>query len=264
MRRICPAGTHIACDDKALERAYRSLDTETRNAIVSAISWAEGTLVRERSQPRTRVRDRGSSRVVGGRWARNAGFLYVLPALAFLLLFDIWPIFFGFWMSLWQWGVKAEQFIGFGNYGRIFREELLQRSFDGTMQPGGVGNALLVTVYFVVGTVPREPHWLQPWECQRESIPFTFPSAAPSPGTCLPRQECAAVIASADDNRADRRLLPRTQPRMLRARGLSTSCLSLHNRPPLPGSRQTMRGCVSNSVARGGAGIHLAPSIDRL
>ncbi len=112
------------------------------------------TLIRERSQPRIRVRDRDSSRVVGGRRARGTGFLYVLPALAFLLLFDIWPIFFGFWMSLWRWGVKAEQFIGFGNYGRIFREELLQRSFDGTMQPGGVGNALLVTVYFALGTVP--------------------------------------------------------------------------------------------------------------
>ncbi len=112
------------------------------------------TFVRQRTQPRIRVGERVSSRVVGGRSAHLVGFLYVLPALAFLLLFDIWPIFFGFWMSLWRWGVKAEQFIGFGNYARIFREELLQRSFDGTMQPGGVGNALLVTVYFVIGTVP--------------------------------------------------------------------------------------------------------------
>ncbi len=116
--------------------------------------FVQRTFVRQRTQPRIRVGERVSSRVVGGRSARLVGFLYVLPALAFLLLFDIWPIFFGFWMSLWRWGVKAEQFIGFGNYARIFREELLQRSFDGSLQPGGVGNALLVTLYFVIGTVP--------------------------------------------------------------------------------------------------------------
>jgi len=115
---------------------------------------SQRSLLDEQSRPRMRVRDRASSPMIGGRWARRSGILYVLPALAFLLLFDIWPIFFGFWMSLWRWGVKAEQFIGFGNYGRIFHEELLQRSFDGSLQPGGVGNALLVTIYFVIGTVP--------------------------------------------------------------------------------------------------------------
>jgi len=115
---------------------------------------SQRSLLGEQSRTRMRGRDRASAPIIGGRWARRAGFLYVLPALAFLLLFDIWPIFFGFWMSLWRWGVKAEQFIGFGNYGRIFHEELLQRSFDGSMQPGGVGNALLVTIYFVIGTVP--------------------------------------------------------------------------------------------------------------
>ena len=83
-----------------------------------------------------------------------SAYLYILPALAFLLLFDIWPIFFGFWISLWKWGVRAEQFIGLGNYRRIVQEELLRRAYNGTIEPGGVGNALLVTLYFVLGTVP--------------------------------------------------------------------------------------------------------------
>jgi len=88
------------------------------------------------------------------RRKRWAGYLYIAPALAFLLLFDLWPILFGFWISLWKWGIRAEQFIGFGNYGRILHDELLTRDFRGAIAPGGVGNALLVTFYFVIGTVP--------------------------------------------------------------------------------------------------------------
>lgn len=85
------------------------------------------------------------------RWS---AFLYIAPAFAFLLLFDLWPILFGFWISLWKWGIRAEQFIGFGNYARILHDELLTRDFRGAIAPGGVGNALLVTFYFVLGTVP--------------------------------------------------------------------------------------------------------------
>lgn len=88
------------------------------------------------------------------RQAGWSAYLYILPALVFLLLFDIWPIFFGFWISLWKWGVQAEQFIGFENYRRIVQEELLRPAYNGVIEPGGVGNALLVTLYYVLGTVP--------------------------------------------------------------------------------------------------------------
>lgn len=95
-----------------------------------------------------------ASRSKGGGHARWLAYLYIAPALAFLLLFDLWPILFAFWISLWKWGIKAEQFIGLANYGRILHEELLTRDFSGALAPGGVGNALLVTLYFVIGTVP--------------------------------------------------------------------------------------------------------------
>ncbi len=53
-------------------------------------------------------------------------------------------------MSLWRWGIKAEEFIGLDNYSRVFDE--IGSGPGGT--PGEVGNSLLVTAFYVVGTVP--------------------------------------------------------------------------------------------------------------
>lgn len=65
-------------------------------------------------------------------------------------LFDIYPIFLSAWISLWRWGIRAEEFIGFDNYRRMAAE------VGGG--PGGgqgeVGQSLLVTAFYAIGTVP--------------------------------------------------------------------------------------------------------------
>lgn len=71
---------------------------------------------------------------------------YLAPTLVLLGLFDVYPIFLAGWISLWRWGIRAEQFIGIDNYRRI-ADELGPGS-------GEVGNSLVVTAFFVVGTVP--------------------------------------------------------------------------------------------------------------
>jgi len=76
--------------------------------------------------------------------------LYLAPTLILLGIFDIYPIFLSAWMSLWRWGLKAEEFIGLGNYARIF-EELGTRPSG---VPGEVGQSLVVTAFYVLGTVP--------------------------------------------------------------------------------------------------------------
>ena len=76
--------------------------------------------------------------------------LYLAPTLLLLWAFDIYPIFLSAWMSLWRWGIKAEEFIGFDNYKRVF-EEIGSGPSGG---PGEVGNSLLVTAFYVIGTVP--------------------------------------------------------------------------------------------------------------
>lgn len=71
---------------------------------------------------------------------------YLAPTLVLLGLFDVYPIFLAGWISLWKWGIRAEEFIGIDNYRRI-AEELGSGS-------GEVGNSLIVTAFFAVGTVP--------------------------------------------------------------------------------------------------------------
>jgi len=80
--------------------------------------------------------------------------LYVLPALALLVAFRFWPLAFGAWMSLWKWGFVPEGFVGFGNYARIFLEEIVYYDPLFGWQPGPIGQSLIVTVYYAVGTIP--------------------------------------------------------------------------------------------------------------
>jgi multiple sugar transport system permease protein len=76
--------------------------------------------------------------------------LYLSPTLLLLWAFDIYPIFLSAWMSMWRWGIKAEEFIGLDNYKRVFEE--IGSGPGGA--PGEVGNSLLVTAFYVIGTVP--------------------------------------------------------------------------------------------------------------
>jgi len=82
------------------------------------------------------------------------GLLYVLPAFALLVLFELWPIIFSIWISLWRWDVKPLNFIGLDNFTRLFGEGMITRDFKGNLIPGEALNSLIVTVYYVIGTVP--------------------------------------------------------------------------------------------------------------
>ncbi len=68
-------------------------------------------------------------------------YLLVLPSVVILGLFHIFPIFYGFWISLHKWGVKNLGFIGFTNYSRALHDD-------------DFWNSLRVTVWYVIGTVP--------------------------------------------------------------------------------------------------------------
>jgi multiple sugar transport system permease protein len=71
-----------------------------------------------------------------------------------LLLFEFWPLLFGAWISLWRWDVRPLEFIGLDNYARLFGDGFVTRNFKGELMPGEVASSLLVTVYYVLGTVP--------------------------------------------------------------------------------------------------------------
>ncbi len=95
------------------------------------------------------------------RWRRRArrtggfaGLLYVLPAITLLLIFEVWPIFFNIYISLWRWDVAPLNFVGLANYQRLFGEGFITRDYNDQLAVGEVLHSLIVTVYYVLGRVP--------------------------------------------------------------------------------------------------------------
>lgn len=82
------------------------------------------------------------------------GLYYALPALLLLILFRFWPLGFGVWISFWKWGYVPEKFIGFDNYIRIFTEDIIYRDPQSVIKIGAVGQSILVTLYYAIGTIP--------------------------------------------------------------------------------------------------------------
>lgn len=70
------------------------------------------------------------------------GWLYVSPAALILGLFSIFPVAYAFYVSLHDWRMTKGPFIGFQNYAEAFGHD------------PKLGQALLATVYYVLGTVP--------------------------------------------------------------------------------------------------------------
>ena len=83
-----------------------------------------------------------------------AGMLYVLPAAILLLIFEVWPIAFNIYISLWRWDVGPISFIGLTNYQRLFTEGFIAPDYSGKLAVGEVLHSLIVTVYYVIGRVP--------------------------------------------------------------------------------------------------------------
>lgn len=76
-----------------------------------------------------------------------AGFL--APTLILLFTFDVYPLILGSWISLWRWGIRPQEFIGFANYSRMIEDIGI-----GSGGAGEVGQSLMVTFFYSIGTVP--------------------------------------------------------------------------------------------------------------
>lgn len=82
------------------------------------------------------------------------GIMYAAPALLLLILFRFWPLAFGVYISFWKWGYIPEAFIGFQNYVRMFTRDIVYMDPALGLQIGKLGQSLLVTIYYAVGTIP--------------------------------------------------------------------------------------------------------------
>ncbi|MFD0681303.1 MULTISPECIES: carbohydrate ABC transporter permease [unclassified Paenibacillus] len=116
----------------------------------------ETALMGKKSEKAMITREKTAMKPLSRRKRREGwiGLAYALPALALLILFRYWPLLFGFWMSFWKWGYVPERFVGLDNYTRIFTEELWVNVPGTGWQPGDIGQSLLITVYYAIGTIP--------------------------------------------------------------------------------------------------------------
>src|SRR5438045_3961088 len=68
-------------------------------------------------------------------------YLWIAPAVLIIGLFHLLPVLYAVYISLFRWGLFQGPFVGLANYERAIGDE-------------EVWNAFLVTIYYVVGTVP--------------------------------------------------------------------------------------------------------------
>jgi raffinose/stachyose/melibiose transport system permease protein len=77
---------------------------------------------------------------------RNIGWLYVLPGLAFYVLFTLAPLVHTVYYSLFSWdGLTAKTFVGLANYGDAAADTALRSSFE--------HSAILIVFYAVIPVI---------------------------------------------------------------------------------------------------------------
>lgn len=59
----------------------------------------------------------------------SLGYLLLAPALIILLVFQIFPIFYGLYISSCDWRLDCVKFVGIDNYTRAFEDEAVWKSF---------------------------------------------------------------------------------------------------------------------------------------
>src|SRR5262249_17375663 len=71
--------------------------------------------------------------------------LFLGPNLVLFLIFTVFPVFYGFFLSFQKWNViEPMQFIGLANYQRFFFEDKL------------AGKVVLNTIYYAVAAMPAQ------------------------------------------------------------------------------------------------------------
>ncbi len=76
-------------------------------------------------------------------------YLFLLPAFLFFVVFVLTPIVQGVWTSLFNYSLKTFEYVGFGNYRRLFEDEVFLKSVVNTavIVAGAVPVILLFSLY---------------------------------------------------------------------------------------------------------------------
>lgn len=85
-------------------------------------------------------------------WKQRSGYFFVLPHFGLFVVFFLVPVGWGMYLSLFDYNVFSQTFIGFDNYKSIFGDWLFLKALKNTffytfgVVPLWLGKALLVTV----------------------------------------------------------------------------------------------------------------------
>src|SRR5690625_4169392 len=87
---------------------------------------------------RMSMRRRGMHRQV-------TGILYVLPFALVWLTFLVWPVIYGFYISLWKWDpLRGSEFVGLRNYLNLFSDPRFWNATWNTLEFAAISIPLIV------------------------------------------------------------------------------------------------------------------------
>ncbi|MET0943200.1 MAG: sugar ABC transporter permease [Mesorhizobium sp.] len=88
---------------------------------------------------------------------RIVGFLYVAPALAFVLTFTVYPFAQMMWMSLHNWSLIApKKFVGFGNFVKAWNDPQFWTSLEFTLKYTAYITPVLMVLGYLIALLTAE------------------------------------------------------------------------------------------------------------
>ena len=88
---------------------------------------------------------------------RYIGLLYVTPALAFVLVFTVYPLAQMMWMSLHNWSLIApKKYIGFGNFAKAWNDPQVWTSLEFTLKYTAIITPILMILGYLAALLTAE------------------------------------------------------------------------------------------------------------
>ena len=88
---------------------------------------------------------------------RIVGFLYVAPALAFVLTFTVYPFAQMMWMSLHNWSLIApKKYVGFGNFIKAWNDPQFWTSLEFTLKYTAYITPILMVLGYLIALLTAE------------------------------------------------------------------------------------------------------------
>ena len=91
------------------------------------------------------------------RASRYIGLLYVAPALAFVLVFTVYPLAQMMWMSLHNWSLIApKKYVGFGNFAKAWNDPQVWTSLEFTLKYTAIITPILMILGYLAALLTAE------------------------------------------------------------------------------------------------------------